>query len=155
MTKKFKECFIHIGTPKTGTTTLQEFFFKNKENLSKKGILFPDSFGEKNHIELFICIYDLKKKKHNAHFTWGVTNHELQKDFISKIKNSFKQEIKNSVCTKLLISSEIFTWPHIDENDIYSLKEFLDDFVEKYKIIVYLRPQHEFSISEFNTTLQW
>lgn len=37
-----KYCYIHIGSPKTGTTALQKFFSENREVLYSKGILYPD-----------------------------------------------------------------------------------------------------------------
>lgn len=36
---------LHIGTEKTGTTTLQSFLSKNRDALSKQGIIYPKSPG--------------------------------------------------------------------------------------------------------------
>ncbi len=35
------ELILHIGTPKTGTTALQQFFFKNRKRLASHSVIFP------------------------------------------------------------------------------------------------------------------
>lgn len=35
--------YVHIGTPKTGTTTIQTFMAKNNEALKQKGFLYSTS----------------------------------------------------------------------------------------------------------------
>ena len=151
---KFEECVIHIGTPKTGTTSLQDFFFQNQSNLIKKNIFYPEAFGKKNHVKLIICVANPNKTKGKLHLGAGVTD-ENQEEFRNKTKQFFKKEIENIQCTKLLISSEALAWLLKEEYEIRSLKEFLDNFVENYKIIVYLRPQHELAISAYSTILHF
>ena len=42
---------LHIGTEKTGTTSIQEFLKKNRDKLRKKGVYIPQSpmVGNGNH----------------------------------------------------------------------------------------------------------
>lgn len=42
-----KEYVLHIGPPKTGTTSLQVAFRNNREALRQRGILYPEYFWEK------------------------------------------------------------------------------------------------------------
>ncbi|MGI9369243.1 MAG: hypothetical protein ACR2O2_10450, partial [Ruegeria sp.] len=44
-----KELILHIGHPKTGTTTLQQTFKKNRDFLEKQGILYPMQSSQYNH----------------------------------------------------------------------------------------------------------
>lgn len=37
-----KTLYLHIGTPKTGTTSIQEFMVCSREALQKHGICYPD-----------------------------------------------------------------------------------------------------------------
>ena len=37
---------IHVGTPKTGTTSLQTYLDKKQRKLREKGILYPHSLGK-------------------------------------------------------------------------------------------------------------
>ncbi|WP_306251230.1 hypothetical protein [Parvularcula sp. IMCC14364] len=36
-----KNLYLHVGTPKTGTSTIQWFLYRNREVLAKHGILYP------------------------------------------------------------------------------------------------------------------
>lgn len=38
-------CYVHIGLPKTGTTSIQEFLFANHAQLKQQGYLYPVSLG--------------------------------------------------------------------------------------------------------------
>jgi hypothetical protein len=35
-------CYVHIGAPKTGSTTLQKLLFENRRILLERGVLYPD-----------------------------------------------------------------------------------------------------------------
>jgi hypothetical protein len=43
--------WLHIGMPKTGTTTLQNVMFSNRKLLRRYGYFYPD-FGDKQHVAL-------------------------------------------------------------------------------------------------------
>ena len=34
--------YIHVGTPKTGTSAIQVFFTKNRKLLKEKGVCYPN-----------------------------------------------------------------------------------------------------------------
>ena len=36
-----KTAYIHIGTHKTGSTSIQDFLFKNRTKLRDRGFLYP------------------------------------------------------------------------------------------------------------------
>ena len=40
-----KRAILHIGTEKTGTTSIQKFLFQNRRKLLSSGTLFPESAG--------------------------------------------------------------------------------------------------------------
>ena len=46
------ECILHIGTEKTGTTSIQKFLATNRTLLKANGVLYPLSPGKVNHIGL-------------------------------------------------------------------------------------------------------
>lgn len=50
--------YLHIGTPKTGTSAIQKFLYKNGEILKEQGYCYPD-FGYR---------YPKIRKQRNAHF---------------------------------------------------------------------------------------
>ncbi len=147
--KKFDECILHIGTDKTGTSTLQKFFRMNESNLAKKDIFYPKTFGDRNHTKLFVYACEPQRRIH-LQLILGLTNVQQVEVFRNKIWKSFCQEIKNNDCNKLLLSTEFLSFSLNSNEEIKFLKNFLDNFVNTYKVIVYLRPQHEISISRYS-----
>ena len=151
--KKIDECILHIGTSKTGTTTLQKFFRVNESNLAKKDIFFPKTFGAQNQVKLFAYACE-PQKRHSQKLRLGLTNVQQVEVFRNKIWKSFCQEIKNNDCNKLLLSTELLS-SHLRSNEeIKFLKNFLDNFVNTYKVIVYIQPQHEMAISAYTNMVQ-
>ncbi len=41
--KKFSEIFVHVGVPKTGSSSIQAFCAENKERLIESEVLYPGS----------------------------------------------------------------------------------------------------------------
>ena len=112
-----KKIFLHIGFPKTGTSSIQYFCSANRKALKNCGVLYPLS---------------------------GDTPYAGQAGlaFAARMKasNPFKiliAEIDNSPCDKIVISSEYFFM--LEHKKILFLAEQLADF--EATIIVYLRRQ--------------
>lgn len=47
-----KTLHLHIGSYKTGTTSIQNIFHNNRDKLKKQGIIYPNSGGETGHHKL-------------------------------------------------------------------------------------------------------
>ena len=46
-----KRVLVHVGTPKTGTSHLQDVLFRNRDELSHHGILYPaERFDAELHL---------------------------------------------------------------------------------------------------------
>lgn len=56
------KCFLHIGTEKTATTTIQSFLSLNRKRLREYGYFYPESIGFLNHSSLSIAAYELTKR---------------------------------------------------------------------------------------------
>ena len=50
-----KKIFLHIGTHKTGSTSIQNYLFEHEEQLRLDGIaLYRGVYKKHNHIELYL-----------------------------------------------------------------------------------------------------
>lgn len=132
-----KTLIFHIGTNKTGSSALQEFFIQNKEKLYENlGIYYPQpekplwndeyKIGSGNGQWLFNCAEDSLNDKQN------------------KKVNDLIQKVKENAYT--IVSSE-FLWLLKDNRALW--KHFINKGIN-VKVIVYLRRQDEYLESVVN-----
>jgi len=150
------ECFIHIGTEKTATTTIQEFLHLNSEKLIQQGVFFARSVGVKNHTNLAVAAYDVTRRDA---FTLDASSVENFICMQNKIITDLDREISN-IKKKIPNVKVVFSSEHIQSrlttvNEVDRLKRILNDLgFSKITIIVYLRSQTELAPSLFSTTLK-
>ncbi len=139
-----KQIVIHIGHFKTATSSIQNAFYKNRHNLYKQGILYPNtgrpSLLEKgpkyNHVLLSEAILH---EENRATADWY--SHKCSKDILFA---KLITEIQQSKCDKIFISSESFIRLSEDKTlaaQITSIAERLKSF--DVKILFYIRRQEE------------
>ncbi len=132
--------YLHIGTPKTGTTAIQNFLPLNKSLLEEQGFCFPD-FGYR---------YQGVGKYRNGHFlvhhsSGGSLEDETEAkrsederfvEGLDKIK-----ELTNTYPNIILSDENIWNAYWQRENFWSVLKNALDERKIELKVIVYLRRQ--------------
>ncbi len=127
-----RKLILHIGMWKTGTTTIQETLFENKELLKKEGILYPTEL--KNHI--FIIPQVRKDAKNHV----AVKSYNKGIDRLNEIGQQLLDQIaseKNTESTYIL-SSEFFM--DFNSVEIENLKNIFSPYFDDFQIICYLRP---------------
>lgn len=137
--------YLHIGAPKTATSTLQAVFSKNYKKLLKNGVLYPQSARHGDAHHLLICDLIEKHQDHRMADFWygdcarGQAWQELKADMAAH-----KDQIHSVV-----LSSELFFGQskNIDamHNDILTHLHG-----HEIKIVVYLRRQDQMYSSFFN-----
>ena len=144
-----KEIIIHIGMPKTATTSIQQSLYENKEALLRIGYLYP-LVKSKNIIQRVEY--------------YGINHVKLIKDLIDDNKPSIqkkytkliKKEINKYQPEKIIISAEI-----LFRKDTKIMKSLLDmlystvgDHV-KIKLICFVRDPIAWSVSATQQTLKY
>ncbi|WP_298215404.1 hypothetical protein [Acidocella sp.] len=122
-----KQLYLHIGYPKTGTTSLQRFFSLNEEKFLKNKIVYPRTgrIGDAHY---------------GVSFSLGLGNYDRSSLDPDRLKSELIEEIKNRPWEKIIISSEYFiTARQPDDIKRYyeSFRNLIGDF--EIFIIVYLR----------------
>lgn len=142
-----KSIVIHIGTEKTGTTSLQKFFSINTDLLSEGGIWYPDSerldyCHRHGHFPLAAALFDECPDfvTPNKHFKAEPLYAQLLRDFEARDE------------TALLLSAEHFSSRCSQPAMIARLRSLLQDY--HVRILVYVRPQHELLLSAYSTFLK-
>ncbi|MCW1575337.1 hypothetical protein OLT90_05920, partial [Campylobacter jejuni] len=134
-----KTAYIHIGTPKTGTTSIQKFLTLNREILKQNGYYYPHAFDEKEYwyLEKMIKVINDHKILDFYQFHDVLNNDgELLLKF-----NNLKNEINSlEKDYKIILSSEGLYHQLSKKKEIYLLKKILLflGFQEIF-IIVYFR----------------
>lgn len=129
--------YIHIGSPKAGSTSIQDFLYTNRNNLEINDFYFPKITND--HL-----------KSHNGY----KLQHAI--DDNSKDKNSvikfYKSKIDKSKASNIIISYEGFTNPSFNTNKIKELKNNFKEY--NIKIIIYIRRSVDFFVSAWQHSLK-
>lgn len=149
------ECILHIGTEKTGSTTLQEFFHVNRSLLRNNGIIYTKSLGEKANNEICLISYPLDRRDNLTEKAKIKSNDDLKEKQENLVKK-FKKELNGIEGNKVVISSELIQSRLINDEDVLNLKQVLEDVGFKtFKIVVYLRNPSDIAQSLYSTALKF
>ena len=133
-----KTVFLHIGTAKTGTTSLQRFLKINEKVLNSKGFTYPmmpftfkEAADERN--AHFLTMWDTPDKQNRWDKGFSVV-----KDAISSYDN--------------VILSDEQLWIVQPKKGFWekTLSAFKNAGADNIKVIVYLRPQDQMAESHWN-----
>ncbi len=127
--------YLHIGTHKTGTTSIQRFLSQNRDNLLKEGSLFPYSGRSKplsGHHVLAWSILGIN----------GVTDEQCWKKLFGEI-----QEVKPE---KVILSAEGFGASNLEQ--IQRIKKYFSN--QDVRVIVYFRNQFSYLLSDYKETIK-
>lgn len=146
-----KTLYLHIGTPKTGTTTIQKFCTENQEILADKGYYYP----------IFKYSFPRVGKYCNGHFLivrlWDENfnrQYEKEKAITEGITAELLELFKKY---DNIILSEERIWHAGIYQDINCWQYLKENIMSKgitVKVIVYLRRQDEFLFSWWNQRIK-
>jgi len=145
--------YLHIGTEKTGTTSIQSFLADNRAILAEHKIMYSKVIGDPNNIRLSIALQDTDKID-DSRVHAKLTTVEDILTFREKLRQDFKEEIALQNPDILVISSEHLSSRFNREEEIKRLKDFLNEFSHDVTVIVYLRRQDKFFESLYSTAIK-
>ncbi len=155
MSRKFAKCYLHIGSEKTGTTSLQEFLRTNRVELRAQGFTIPKSMGRSEHVDL-VCAFANSNKRFSRRRFLGLKTPEQVEAYnttlIARIGNELETQARPD--STLIISSERLLTQINEPEEIDALRTFLLRYCEEVEVVCYIRPQHEFAVSIFTTKLR-
>ncbi len=148
-------CILHIGTEKTGSTSLQTALSANRAHLSERGILYSEAAGSLNSRALAaaFCQYS-SDDNYLARLGIGdVTQHTVWRtDLLDKVR---KEVITAQTShDTFVMSSEHFSSRLVSEGQIASLKSFLLTLFTDIDVACYLRRQDRMAASRHNEVLR-
>ena len=143
---------LHIGSEKTGTTSVQRFLRANRELLAQHAILFPRAPGEENQMGLAVAAQTdfgpLRRKIFHVH-TWP----EVE-EFRTALKRNLEDELGARDYRSAVMSGEHCSSRLTTEEEVRWLRDFLMEMFDDVRIVVYLRRQDEFLLSTYSTDVK-
>ncbi|EAK0953566.1 hypothetical protein A0Z59_03315, partial [Campylobacter lari] len=131
--------YVHIGTVKTGTTTIQKFLHLNRQRLLKHGFHHPQIFDQRDY---WLIVPAIKNIKNNL-------NSKILQNKVIDFCKDIATDKKN------IISSEALSHKLTSFEDIYFFHQFLHEIgFSKIYIIVYFRDMLEMLSGLFNTQIK-
>lgn len=146
---------IHIGTEKTGSSSIQESLKVNSKVLIKNGYFFSQCGGERNN--LMFPLYCMDESRDDPFFRKNNLNTiEKRREFKINFEQAFEKEVKNlpNNIHTVIISSEHFHSLLINQSEVELMKSLLAKYFNDVKVICYLREQVNTCISHYSTSIK-
>jgi hypothetical protein len=145
--------FLHIGTEKTGTTTIQSMAALNRDALASLGLFYPVSPGKQNHVKL--TLYALQNPdraglRNMAGLTTGDDVQEMRESLLDELR----AEIEAAGCSRVLLSNEHLSSRLRHKRTVRRLVQGLRGISRDIRVLIYLRPQYELILSAYSTAVK-
>lgn len=148
------ELSLHIGTEKTGTSTIQRFLAINRQALAKAGVLVPRSLGETNH-RILPAIVNNDEFIDDFIRNTGLLHLAERRAKKAHWRAAFIGELSKSDANYCVISSEHLQSRLKTPEELERLSAFLRDLFERIRIILYIRRPIETAVSLYSTAVKY
>jgi len=149
------KAIVHIGTEKTGTSSIQLFLLKNRKKLLRHGYHFLRSAGKTNNWAL-PAYCSVENRFDDFYRIHSLKNEGELEAFKKKFARDFEAEMRaldRNVHT-VIISSEHFHSRLRTDDELNNVKQFLSKYFSDIRIICYLREQGATCASWYSTSMK-
>ncbi len=151
-----RRLLLHIGSPKTGTTTLQATLKKNRERLLEQGVFVPAVLGDMSHIRLTAYAQPDDSFTTRPRVVAGITNSDELIAFRRKLETDFADVLAGAGAGAALtiITSESLGSNLRTPDDIARVKSFLAPHFSEIQLLFYVRRQDLRAVSDFDQSIK-
>lgn len=147
-----KKLVLHIGMPKSASSTIQKFLADYSGELEQQNIFVPSFLGALNHRFLFSIIKYEFGEDDPALRLRGLREHHQKKRFVDRLKSQLAENFSALDDESLtVISCEQLA--SLNFQQIKSLRVLLVEYFEKIDIVCYFRRQDLFLVSGYSTQI--
>lgn len=148
------KAIIHIGTPKSGTTSIQAFLRLNQAALCEQGFRC-EPFDPSNLAQMELATVGVIRagdtvQEANKRHALGVGDHASQEAYVNRYEDMLRTGAQSWAEDTYLASGEqVHSWLSSPKR-IAALDTFLGQFFSDVRYVVYYRPQEEFMLSTYS-----
>lgn len=154
--------FLHIGLPKTGSTSLQSFLTRNRARLRRQGAYYPRCLGRTAHVRLgaYAVAYRPREEGPAAarplHERLGIRSQDDWQAFCAETEDKLDQELQSldGKIDRVLFSNVQVYGAESGQPGLERIKALLRRHFDQLRVIVYLRRQDERLASAYSTALE-
>ena len=148
----FKRIYLHIGTEKTGSTSIQTFLTQNRDQLRGLGFLYPACFHLANQIGLAAYAAPAERLKELLPQI-GVAHARKLPEYREELERNFAEEVAAFTLRDgtLLLSNEHLHSRVSAQSEIERLRDLLGRYSADIRVLVYLRRQDLLAVSLVST----
>ncbi len=147
---------LHIGTEKTGSTSLQAWLDHNSDRLAEQGVCYSRCMGRPNNRN--IAVYAMDSDKADFGFwSLGLQGHEDHRRWRLDLREGLLRELEQASAagaTTYVISSEHCHSRLTSEPMVARLAELLTPLFDRVAVHCCLRPQVELLLSALSTAIK-
>ena len=149
---------IHIGTPKSGTTTIQSFLALNRTALAAQGFRY-EPMDPRHSAQLELGLAGMIRAGETVdepvrQWALGAYSEAGQKAHVDRFEAMLADGVRSwPEHTYIGSSEQVFAWLSKPAR-IEALDRFLRQFFDSVRYIVYFRPQHELMLSSYSERIK-
>ncbi|TNE67565.1 MAG: tetratricopeptide repeat protein [Alphaproteobacteria bacterium] len=132
--RRFRRAFLHIGSPKTGTSSIQGTCFKNRKRLGALGYFYPNN--DANHI-FFASHFREDPTEIPFHARHGRETRALVDAWNRAQMARFEKDVAASDCHTLILSSEYL--PKTSPEKCREMAAYLHSLADEVTVVCYVR----------------
>jgi hypothetical protein len=136
---------LHIGSGKTGTSSIQFFLRDNRERLAELGTLYPKSPGPARHTRL--SLFTKSDAELQSSPEWFRQKQSDPASFRKVFRRRLFSEIESSGLSRVLLSDEVLFGS--SDGALRRLRRFTDRIAGSVRVVVYLRRQDDHLVSRY------
>lgn len=148
--------YLHIGTEKTGSTTIQAFLNDARQELADKSIFVPASLGQINHRKLPVFAYPAEFQD-DFTSSEGINDAERRLSKVAEWKDQFQSEVEQA--QKRGLDTIVLSSEHLQSRlsapvSVAALRDYLLGLVKDIKVVLYIRHPYATAVSLFSTAIK-
>jgi hypothetical protein len=136
---------LHIGTGKTGTSSVQFFLRENRDRLLELGHLYPKSPGGARHGKLSLFVKSDEELLRAPN--WYRQKQSDPAQFRKVFRRRLFSEIESAGVSRVLLSDEVLYG--CSDPTLQRLRGFTDRIARSLRLVVYLRRQDDQMVSRY------